>query len=295
MSPSRLAASALLLLLTSAAAAPVRAAMPAAAAIDSASTNKVTLRYKFAKGQTLQFNTTARQTISAVGSSTSLSESRITLPSLFEVQEVTPAGGADMTLAIRSPNISLVSNGQPVDVRNLVKSISASQVQRTLLAEGTMVNPAPVGERDATTSDAAAFVNDLLAMQWPEFPSDPMSIGTQWLQTIPMAVTDDTGRVDATANLRYTLKGFAKANRNIAVISVVYETTANGSVPTAGSNSTSALVSRGRGEGFLLFDMQAGLVTETEYRLGIVNVVVNPVGARTTLTVESTARTTRSR
>jgi hypothetical protein len=269
--------------------------MPAAAAIDSTSTNKVTLRYKFAKGQTLQFNTTARQTISSVGSSTSLSESRITLPSLFEVQEVTPAGGADMTLAIRSPNISLVSNGQPVDVRNLVKSISASQVQRTLLAEGTMVNAAPVGERDATTSDATAFVNDLLAMQWPEFPSDPMSIGTQWLQTIPMAVTDDTGRVDATANLRYTLKGFAKANRNIAVISVAYETAANGSVPTAGSNSTSALVSRGRGEGYLLFDMQAGLVTETEYRLGIVNVVVNPVGARTTLTVDSTARTTRSR
>ena len=295
MSPSRFAASALLLLLTSAAPAPTRAAMPAAAAIDSTSTNKVTLRYKFAKGQTLQFNTTARQTISAVGSSTSLSESRITLPSLFEVQEVTPAGGADMTLAIRSPNISLISNGQPVDVGSLVKSISSAQAQRTLLAEGTMVNPAPVGERDATTSDAAAFVNDLLAMQWPEFPSEPMSIGTQWLQTIPMAVTDDTGRVDATANLRYTLKGFAKANRNIAVISVAYETAANGSVPTAGSNSTSALVSRGRGDGYLLFDMQAGLVTETEYRLGIVNVVVSPVGARTTLTVESTARTTRSR
>jgi len=269
--------------------------MPAASATDSTSTDKVTLRYKFAKGQTLRFNTTARQTISAVGSSTSLSESRITLPSLFEVQEVTPEGGADMTLAIRSPNISLTSNGQQVDVSNLVKSISASQVQRTLLAEGTMVDPAPVGERDAMTGEAAAFVNDLLAMQWPEFPSEPMSVGTQWLQTIPMAVTDDTGRVDATANLRYTFKGVQKSNRNIAVIGVVYETAANGSVPTPGSNSTSVLVSRGRGEGFLLFDMQAGLVTETEYRLGIVNVVVNPVGARTTLTVESTARTTRSR
>ena len=295
MSPSRLAASALLLLLVSAGPAPVRAAMPAASATDSTSTDKVTLRYKFAKGQTLRFNTTARQTISAVGSSTSLSESRITLPSLFEVQEVTPEGGADMTLAIRSPNISLTSNGQQVDVSNLVKSISASQVQRTLLAEGTMVDPAPVGERDAMTGEAAAFVNDLLAMQWPEFPSEPMSVGAQWLQTIPMAVTDDTGRVDATANLRYTFKGVQKANRNIAVIGVVYETAANGSVPTPGSNSTSVLVSRGRGEGFLLFDMQAGLVTETEYRLGIVNVVVNPVGARTTLTVESTARTTRSR
>ncbi len=76
---------------------------------------------------------------------------------------------------------------------------------------------------------------------------------------------------------------------------MTYETEANGSVPTAGSNSTSALVSRGRGDGFLLFDMQAGLVTETEYRLGIVNVVVSPVGARTTLTVESTARTIRTR
>lgn len=295
MSPARLAASALLLLLTSASPAPLRAAIPAPAAIDAASTDKVTLRYKFAKGQTLQFNTTARQTISAVGSSTSLSESRVTLPSLFEVQEVTATGGAEMTLAIRSPNIALTSNGQPVNVSNLVKSISSSQAQRTLLAEGTIVNPTPVGERDATTSEAAAFVNDLLAMQWPEFPSEPMSIGTQWLQTIPMAVTDDTGRVDATANVRYTLKGFSKSNRNIAVIGVTYETEANGSVPTPGSNSTSALVSRGRGDGFLLFDMQAGLVNETEYRLGIVNVVVSPVGARTTLTVESTARTTRTR
>jgi hypothetical protein len=295
MSPARLAASALLLLLASASPAPLQAAIPPASAIDATSTNKVTLRYKFSKGQTLRFTTDARQTISAVGSSTSLSESRVTLPSLFEVQEVTAAGGAQMTLAIRSPSITLTSNGQPVNVSNLVKSISSAQAERSLLAEGTIVNPTPVGERDATTSEAAAFVNDLLAMQWPEFPSEPMSIGTQWLQTIPMAVTDDTGRVDATANLRYTLKGFAKANRNIAVIGVVYETEANGSVPTRGSNSTSALVSRGRGEGFLLFDMQAGLVTETEYRLGIVNVVVNPVGARTTLTVNSTARTTRTR
>lgn len=143
MSPSRLAASALLLLLVSAGPAPVRAAMPAASAIDSASTDKVTLRYKFAKGQTLRFNTTARQTISAVGSSTSLSESLITLPSFFEVQDVTLEGGADMTLAIRSPSIALTSNGQKVDVSNLVKSISASQIQRTLLAEGTMVNPHP--------------------------------------------------------------------------------------------------------------------------------------------------------
>lgn len=295
MTSSRLAASALLLLLTVSGAAAAEAAPPAASAIDSSRTDKVSLRYTFKQGQTLQFSTTARQTISAVGSKKSLSESRITLPSVFEVESVSADGGADLVLAIRSPQISLTSDGRAVDVSGLTRSISAAQAHRSILADGTLVEPTPVGEPDALTGDAAAFVNDLLAMQWPQFPAEPVAIGTQWLQTIPMAVNDDTGRVDASANVRYTLKGFSKANRNIAVIGVTYETEANGSVPTPGSNSTSNLVSRGRGEGYLLFDVQAGAVVETEYRLGIVNVVVTPVGGRTTLTVESTARTTRGR
>ena len=269
--------------------------MPGASAIDSARTDKVSLRYKFTKGQTLQFTTTARQSISAVGSSNSLSESRVTLPSVFEVQELSADGTAEMVLAVRSPSIQLTSDGRAVNVANLTKSIGGAQARRTLLADGTLVNPTAVGDRSPETGEAAAFINDLLAMQWPQFPTEPVAVGTQWLQTIPMAVTDDTGRVDATANVRYTLKGLQKSNRNIAVIAVSYETAANGSVPTPGSNSTSSLVSRGRGEGYLLFDLQAGQVVETEYRLGIVNVVVTPVGARTTLTVESTARTTRNR
>ena len=266
---------------------------PSSASIDTSRKDKVVLSHEFRRGQSFSFTTTASQTIESLDGIESVkADSRVTLPVVYEVQRTEADGSAVLTLSAAGANVSATANGRAVALGSFVDSLRSSRVTRAIRRDGTIAETTGTLPSDSSQARTSAFVADLLAMHWVQFPAEPLAIGESWLQSIPLQLDDTTGKLNGSINARYTLVGFSGQN---AVIDATYEAEVEGSLTEGSAGARTVRVSgRGRGEGYVLFDPQGGVVVESGSRLGLVNTFTETNGIRRVLSISSQASTRRN-
>lgn len=276
--------------------APAYAERPAQ--IDATRTQPLLLQWRYTRGQSATYGITADVAVEDLRQSdTVTSSASVALSLRSEVQSVDAQGTASLALSLGDPTVSLVSPRRDDAPSVVSAALRGARVNFSARPDGTVQERTGLPGSDRTHPNPSAWVSDLIALAWVQFPGEQVRVGDSWVQILPMSQDSGTdGRVAASFTVEYTFTGYAlHAGREHIVIDARYSAAVDGNVPFAGTtDQTATLVGRGDGEGYLLFDAAAGSLSEIGLRLGFVLTQTDPTGLRTSRAVTSNATLARA-
>lgn len=250
------------------------AALPSAAVagrpevIDTTASD-VTLSYRFARGDAMTY--TASVTADAEyfqGTDGLLYAYTAGFALTYEVQSVSDTGTALIATLIRSVDVNMTVDGEPLDAPDVEAEIRSRRRTRSVAADGTLLDRTGEEEEVELTQQEEFAVGvdrqceDALLMMWPQLPTEAIGPGDSWLQVVPLSGHRPGKGFSDTATVRYTLAGFAdEGGRRVAVIDAEIVLTVDGDV-TSDTGHSLRVVGRGNGTGYILFDVQGGRVLE---------------------------------
>jgi len=256
--------------------------------LDTTRSDRVTLQYQFERGTARTWSMTADERVEGLdGTTGDITDFSIRAPVYWEVQNIDAEGIAEIAMSIADIEASLVVDDEDESTREILDALEPARFSLRLRRSGDNEEYTASVGRDSSRADAGAFISDVLRTAWVEFPAESVGIGDSWLQTIPLAMNDLENRVNATLTVRYTLTGFAMVGGvEQAVIDAELTTVIDGQQPL-GNDLVLRIVGRGSGEGYIVFDHRAGVITEVGAENGLILTYVDPSDQRTSLSITS--------
>jgi hypothetical protein len=249
--------------------------------VDSGRADRVQLVYKYSRGQTASFMLELHEVIEPLSgqAQTNAYDINVALPFTQQVQSVNDQNVASLgtTLGELTMTVETTGRNNLSSVRDRLRGV---RITSSIESDGTVVEQINPLQTDVPAMDPSGGVADLLVTIRPELPLEPVGIGDSWIQSTPLSVSTADGMVTGTLNARYTLAGYALyAGREVVVLDGTYESMIDGTENYGGLTSA-ALVGRGAGQGYILFDVSAGRVLEHGLDTGLVLTTTDASGGR---------------
>jgi hypothetical protein len=204
----------------------------------------------------------------------------LSVPWTQEVQSIAANGAASLAQTIGEPAFRVTAGQTRQDLTQSRTRLRTARVTLRVAPNGSILEQLSSIQSDAPIFDPSSVTTDLIAMSRIEFPQEPISVGESWIQVVPMSLSASDGSIQGSIQVRYTLAGYASwRGREVAVFDGELTARMDGALSYANLTSD-ALVGRGSGASWVLFDVQRQEVLEMGFQQGLVLTRTPVSGAR---------------